>query len=184
MPAAFWPWCCRICRRCESSASLPRGAMSLNIDDLLAPLPEVIRLGGSGPFVINLSASATPIDLPEGELTAHEYATVYQITRTEDRRVRYRLRFGPFSTEDEAVAVLEKVRAVYPTALTATADADDLRAIAASRAKAESRMARKPPKAVVETPMVIQMSPSVAPAAVASPKPLAPVVPVASVVPV
>jgi len=159
--------------------------MSLNIDDLLAPLPEVIRLGGSGPFVINLSASATPIDLPEGELTAHEHATVYQITRTEDRRVRYRLRFGPFSTEDEAVAILEKVRTVYPTALTATADADDLRAIAASRAKAESRMAaRKPPKVVVETPMVIQTSPSIAPAAVASPKTLAPVAPVVPVAPV
>jgi SPOR domain len=139
--------------------------MALNIDDLLAPLPEVLRLGGSGPFVINLTASATPIQLPEGELTAHEHADVYQIQRTEDRRVRYRLRYGPFTTEDEAIAVLEKVRAVYPTALTATADAEDLRAIAAGQAKAQSRRAtKKSPTVMVQRP-VIQMSPSVAPAA-------------------
>jgi hypothetical protein len=151
--------------------------MSLNIDDLLAPLPEVPRLGGSGPFVINLSASATPIALPEGELTAHEHACVYQIQRTEDRRVRYRLRFGPFATEDEAIAVLEKARSVYPTALTATADAEDLRAIAASRAKAESRKAaRKPPKAAQKA-AIAQPSPATAPVAViarASAAPLAP----------
>jgi hypothetical protein len=154
------------------------GTMALTIDELLAPLPEVIRLGGTGPFVINLSASATPIDLPEGELTAHEHAIVYQIQRTEERRVRYRLRFGPFSTEDEAITVLEKVRAVYPTALTATADADDLRAIAAGQAKAQSRKAaKKGPTAVAERPMVIQMSPSVAPAAVAPLESLAPAAP-------
>jgi sporulation related protein len=113
----------------------------LCIDDLLAPLPEKTRLGGPGPFVINLSASTAPIDLPSGSIAGCQHGHVYQVQRTEDRRVRYRLRFGPIATEDEADAVLEKVRDVYPSALTATADADDLRAIAGIQAKVTAQLA-------------------------------------------
>ena len=36
----------------------------LTIDDLLEPLPASPRLGGPGPFVINLSASTAPISVP------------------------------------------------------------------------------------------------------------------------
>jgi hypothetical protein len=107
----------------------------LSIDDLLAPLPEVARLGGTGPFVINLSASTAPIALPAKSLAGCEQAHMYQLQRMEDRRPRYRLRVGPFGSEDEADAILKIVRDIYPGALTATADADDLRAIAALRAK-------------------------------------------------
>jgi hypothetical protein len=108
----------------------------LSIDDLLAPLPETARLGGPGPFVINLSASTAPIDLPVKAIADYQHAYVYQVQRMEDRRPRYRLRLGPFTSEDEAEAILQKVRDIYPCALTATADADDLRAIATLRAKA------------------------------------------------
>ncbi len=107
----------------------------LSIDDLLAPLPESARLGGPGPFVINLSASTAPISQPIKGVVGCPQAHVYQIQRTEDRRPRYRLRLGPFSTEDEAEAVLEKVRDIYPSALTATAEAEDLRALEAIQAK-------------------------------------------------
>jgi hypothetical protein len=108
----------------------------LCIDDLFAPLPERTRLGGSGPFVINLSASTAPIGLPPVKSIAEcQTAFVYHVQRTEDRRLRYRLRLGPFATEDEADAILDKVRDLYPSALTATADAEDLRAIATIRAK-------------------------------------------------
>ncbi len=110
---------------------------NLNIDDLFAPLSETHRLGGSGPFVINLSASTAPISLPVTRIADGQGAHMYQIQRNEDRRIRYRLRLGPFANEDEADTVLKLVREVYPTALTATADADDLRAIAAIEAKAE-----------------------------------------------
>ena len=68
----------------------------LTIDDLLAPLPETVRLGGPGPFVINLSTSTAPIELPLKGLVGCDHAHVYQVHRTEDRRVRYRLRLGPF----------------------------------------------------------------------------------------
>ncbi len=107
----------------------------LSIDDLLAPLPEAPRLGGPGPFVINLSASTAPISQPIKGVVGCPDSHVYQIQRAEDRRLRYRLRLGPFMTEDEADAVLVKVRDIYPGALTATADAEDLRALEAIQTK-------------------------------------------------
>jgi hypothetical protein len=126
--------------------------MPLSIDDVLPPLPEAPRLGGAGPFVINLSASTTPTSPPATDLPGCETLTVYQIQRMEDRRVRYRLRLGPFLAEDEAIAALERVRSVYPTALTATAEADDLRTMATIRAKADQRKAAKKPQVAVEAP--------------------------------
>lgn len=108
---------------------------SLTIDDLLAPVPEAARLGGPGPFVINLSASSAPIAVPAKSFPGCPNAYVYQVQRMEDRRPRYRLRLGPFAKEDDADVTLKKVRDIYPGALTATADADDLRAIATIRAK-------------------------------------------------
>jgi hypothetical protein len=119
---------------------------NLSIEDLFATLPEKARLGGPGPFVINLSVSAAPIELPPRGFDGCPQAHLYQLQRTEDRRPRYRLRLGPFAREDEADAVLEKVRDSYPGALTATADGDDLRAIAALQAKAyPSRVAASSP---------------------------------------
>jgi hypothetical protein len=108
----------------------------LSIDDLLTPLPQTARLGGPGPFVINLSASGAPIGLPEKSMAKNAY--VFQVQRIEDGRQRYRLRLGPFANEDEADAVLQSVREIYPSALTATADLQDLRAIAAMQAKASA----------------------------------------------
>jgi hypothetical protein len=61
---------------------------------------------------------------------------MYRIQRIEDGRMRYRLRLGPFVREDEADAVLLRVRNDYPSALTATASAEDLSAIATMQAKA------------------------------------------------
>ena len=158
----------------------------LSIDDLLAPLPEVARLGGPGPFVINLSASTAPIALPTKSIAGCERAHMYQLQRTEDRRPRYRLRLGPFGSEDEADAILKFVRDIYPGALTATADADDLRVIATLRAKigalppapqdVSTRPDAKP--TVSAAPMAVAVPTlSVTPAAPA--KPMAPPVPAA-----
>jgi hypothetical protein len=117
------------------NSPLTREIWHLSIDDLLAPTPETPRLGGEGPFVINLSASTAPISVPITGV-ADGPGHVYQLQRPEDGRMRYRLRLGPFAKEEEADAVLLKVREVYPSALTATAGPDDLRAIAALQAKA------------------------------------------------
>ncbi len=111
----------------------------LSIDDLLEPVSQTPRLGGPGPFVINLSASTAPISQPSNGFVECTQAHVYQIQRLEDRRMRYRLRLGPFPSEDEADAVLAKVRDTYPSALTATAEPDDLRSIAALQAKLDAQ---------------------------------------------
>jgi hypothetical protein len=102
----------------------------LSIEDLFQPVREAPRLGGDGPFVINLSVSTAPISVPTKALTNSPLdAHVYQIQVTEDGRTRYRLRFGPFASEDQADAILAEVRDTYPGALTATASASDLRVI-------------------------------------------------------
>jgi sporulation related protein len=112
----------------------------LSIEDLFQPVQEAPRLGGDGPFVINLSVSTAPINVPTKAFTNSPLdALVYQIQVTEDGRTRYRLRLGPFASEDEADAILAEVRDTYPGALTATASASDLRVIATMQAKADSR---------------------------------------------
>jgi SPOR domain len=117
----------------------------LSIEDLFQPVQEASRLGGEGPFVINLSVSTAPISLPTKSFTSRHSAHVYQIQVTEDGRTRYRLRLGPFTTEDEADAILAEVRDTYPGALTATAGASDLRAIGSVQAKAEQRQSAQRP---------------------------------------
>ena len=112
----------------------------LSIEDLFQPVQEAPRLGGDGPFVINLSVSTAPINVPTKAFTNSPLdALIYQIQVTEDGRTRYRLRLGPFASEDEADAILAEVRDTYPGALTATASASDLRVIATMQAKADNR---------------------------------------------
>jgi hypothetical protein len=94
------------------------------------------RLGGTGPFVINFHASTAPIGLPSKSPAGNEHARLYQIQRVDDGRIRYRLRLGPFTTEDEAEMALALARLEYPGALMVTAAADDLHAIAMVRGKA------------------------------------------------
>src|SRR5579859_2169922 len=93
------------------------------------------RFDSVGPFVINLRASTAPIGLPPRSPIGSENARLYQIQRVDDGRVRYRLRLGPFATEDEAEAMLTQVRLEYPCALTVAAAADDLHAIALVRGR-------------------------------------------------
>jgi hypothetical protein len=110
----------------------------LSIEDLFQPVTGAQRLGGNGPFVINLSVSTAPITIPTKLFDGCREAHIYQIQVTEDGRTRYRLRLGPFANEDQADAILAEVRETYPGALTATAGAPDLRAIASIQPKVES----------------------------------------------
>jgi hypothetical protein len=126
----------------------------LSIEDLFQPVQEAPRLGGDGPFVINLSVSTAPISVPTKALTNSPLAAhVYQIQVTEDGRTRYRLRLGPFASEDEADAILAEVRDTYPGALTATASGSDLRVIATMQAKADHR-----PTAQRQADLVVEKS--------------------------
>src|SRR5258708_2596537 len=126
----------------------------LSIEDLFQQVQEAPRLGGDGPFVITLSASTAPISVPTKAFTSSRLdAHVYQIQVTEDGRTRFRLRLGPFASEDEADAVLAEVRDTYPGALTATATAADLRVIGNMQAKAEQRQSSQK-----QTDLVIEKS--------------------------
>jgi hypothetical protein len=124
----------------------------LSIEDLFSPVHEKQRLGGDGPFVINLSVSTAPINPPTKKFAGCRDAHIYQIQVTEDGRMRYRLRLGPFASEDAADATLEEVRDMYPGALTATALPADLRAIASIQAKLDAvkPAPKMPAKAAVE----------------------------------
>src|ERR1700743_2335650 len=115
----------------------------LSIEDLFQQVQEAPRLGGDGPFVINLSVSTAPINLPTKPFRSRQDAHVYQIQVTEDGRTRFRLRLGPFKTEDEADAMLAEVRDTYPGALTATASSSDMRVIESMEAKANQRQANQ-----------------------------------------
>ncbi|HEX4151834.1 MAG TPA: hypothetical protein VHY75_06450 [Steroidobacteraceae bacterium] len=158
----------------------------LSVDDLLEPILETPRLGGPGPFVINLIASSAPLGPPAKDLGMAAGVHVYQIQRTEDHRPRYRLRVGPFITELEAEVVLAIVRDVYPGALTATADSDDLRALAAFRPKSGGTTTPALPAAIVPpataTPAAAATPaatpppatvPTAAPSPAAAPRPIA-----------
>ena len=116
------------------------------------------RLGGTGPFVINLHASTAPIGLPSKSPAGNEHARLYQIQRVDDGRIRYRLRLGPFATEDEAEIALAQARLEYPGALMVTAATDDLHAIALVRGRvnsggssADTQTADVVPQSVVDT---------------------------------
>jgi hypothetical protein len=146
------------------------------------------RLGGVGPFVINLHASTAPIVLPAKSPVGGEQARLYRIQRVDDGRVRYRLRFGPFATEDEAEAVLAKVRLEYPCALLVTAAADDLHAIALVRGKThpgdpppDTHVTPAPPPAAATAAVAPAPAPAMAVAAIA-PAP-APAMAVAAIAP-
>jgi hypothetical protein len=143
----------------------------LTIDDLLEPLPASPRLGGPGPFVINLSASTAPISVPMKTVADHPGTYVYQIQRTEDRRVRYRLRLGPFETEAEAEALLTTVREIYPSALTASAEAEDLRSIESIKTKIEAQQLAAVKAAVSKAAAAPLANARPGPARVAPPEP-------------
>jgi hypothetical protein len=140
------------------------------------------RLGGVGPFVINLQASTAPIGVPAKNPAGSEQARLYRIQRVDDGRIRYRLRLGPFATEDEAEAMLAKVRLEYPCALLVTAAADDLQAIAWVRGKANSAESSVDTRATDVVPQsVVELTRSTAPITAT---PVAPVPAVAAPAPV
>jgi hypothetical protein len=135
----------------------------LSIDDLLGPLPETFRLGGSGPFVINLRASNMSMNPIANVLEGFDDLHLYQIQRIEDDVQRFRLRLGPFTSEEAADAVLLKVRDRYPCALTATAVADDLQAI---------ELLQRPKEKTPAAPASAAQAPAAEPA-IAAPEPAA-----------
>jgi hypothetical protein len=134
----------------------------------LAPTAEA----GSSLFLINLCASMAPVQLTNKTLPGLENYRLYQVTRVEDGRTRYRLRLGFFATQAEAEEVLAKVREQYPTAFTACLCEEDrrhTRGYVVKAAPAKSQMS-----VVRSTPAKPAAKPAAAPRpAAATPKPQA-----------
>ncbi len=99
----------------------------LSIDDLFVTPVETPPLEGPGPFVINLSASTAPIGIPATGLSGFEKLKLYQLSRKEDGRDRFRLRLGFFDTPAAANEALAALRELYPSAFATNATEDDQR---------------------------------------------------------
>jgi hypothetical protein len=91
-------------------------AESLNASDGAEPL-----------FVINLCAAMTPQNLHDTGIPGIDRYKLYQVSRMEDGRRRYRLRLGFFTSEAAAEDVLVSVRSRYATAFTACLCDEDLK---------------------------------------------------------
>lgn len=87
----------------------------------------IIAMPSEPLFVINLYAAMTPIDLTDHAISGFEQFKLYQVSKMEDGRRRYRLRMGFFSTEAQAEDVLATVRARYATAFTSCLSQEDLK---------------------------------------------------------
>ncbi|MGC3982932.1 MAG: hypothetical protein QM808_16900 [Steroidobacteraceae bacterium] len=98
--------------------------------EIVKPQTEQIpQSAGTAPdlFVINLCASMTPMPAVPKNLKGFEKYKLYQVSRQEDGRRRFRLRLGFFISEADAEWVLNSVRSLYPAAFTGCVTQEDMR---------------------------------------------------------
>ncbi len=88
---------------------------------------SVAVMSATGVFVINLYASMTPMPSVPKSLKGYESYRLYQVSKVEDGRHRYRLRLGFFNSEADAEIALASLRSLYPAAFTSRAGAEDMR---------------------------------------------------------
>ncbi|HZO22317.1 MAG TPA: hypothetical protein VFB37_07395 [Steroidobacteraceae bacterium] len=99
----------------------------------------------SGPFVLNLCSSTTPMALPKAEQPELKRFSFFVSRRFEEGRERFRLHMGYFSTLAEAEEWLGAVRDIYPGAWAGEAPGKKLRERAVAAAAAQARHAAGPP---------------------------------------
>ena len=147
------------------------------------PTPSAVRAVPSasvGPYVINLSASTTPMALSKP--TAPELArfTFFVSRRREDGRERFRLHMGYFGTRDEAEQLLAVIRDLYPAAWVGEAPGKKLKAESAASPARTAPAVPAPAAAAPTAPAVSRPAPA-APAARAPAAPPPPMAPAARV---
>jgi len=98
----------------------------------------------SGPFVLNLCSSTTPMALAQVDLPELKRFTFFVSRRFEEGRERFRLHMGYFTTQAEAEEWLSVVRDIYPGAWAGEAPGKKLRARAAAAAAAQAQHAIGP----------------------------------------
>jgi hypothetical protein len=166
----------------------------------LAPAPEDGRQSppaqGDALFVINLSASTTPVALTSPERPELKHFTFFVSRRREEGRERFRLHMGYFQTQAEAEKLLDIVRDIYPGAWAGLAPGQRLRSSAKplpsqagpppAKPFAEPRRERAAPPAPTPAAPRLQVVDSPAAVAPAVPRPIAapPVQPTVAALPV
>src|SRR5579863_1880519 len=98
----------------------------------------------TGPFVLNLCSSTTPMALAQTDLPELKRFTFFVSRRFEEGRERFRLHMGYFATLAEAEEWLNVVREIYPGAWAGEAPGRKLRERAAAAAADQARHAAGP----------------------------------------
>ena len=98
----------------------------------------------TGPFVLNLCSSTTPMALAQTDLPELKRFTFFVSRRFEEGRERFRLHMGYFATLAEAEEWLAVVREIYPGAWAGEAPGRKLRERAAAAAAAQAQHAAGP----------------------------------------
>jgi len=170
---------------CDGEVSVEENTSKIYVEPAAALLrapPDIANGVGSPLFVINLCASQAPNPQTGKTLPGLESYRLYQVSRVEDGRTRYRLRLGFFTSEADANVVLATVRASFATAFTACL-ADEDRRFARGYLPETAPVARPRPVAVVTqaspqpaakpvAPAVAKaVTPATAPAVAARPAP-------------
>src|SRR6185437_13696208 len=106
--------------------------------------PAAASSADSGPFVLNLCSSTTPMALAQNDLPELKRFTFFVSRRFEEGRERFRLHMGYFTTLAEAEEWLNVVREIYPGAWAGEAPGKKLRARAAAAAAAQAQHAVGP----------------------------------------
>jgi hypothetical protein len=122
----------------------------------------------TGPFVINLCSSNTPMALSQPQAAELKRFTFFVSRRLEDRRERFRLHMGYFDSLQEAEEWLSTVRGVYPGAWAGEAPGKRLRERAAAAPAAVSGAPQPTPAAPPNLVRVTQPTPRPALAATKS----------------
>jgi hypothetical protein len=124
-----------------------------------------VTAADSGPFVLNLTSSTTPMALAHPDLAELKRFTFFVSRRFEEGRERFRLHMGYFTTLAEAEEWLAVVREIYPGAWAGEAPGKKLRARAAAAAAAQAQHALGP------QPQPRSALPNLPPAATTNPTP-------------
>src|ERR1700744_1347423 len=103
-----------------------------------------VTAADSGPFVLNLTSSTTPMALAHPDLAELKRFTFFVSRRFEEGRERFRLHMGYFSTLKEAEEWLVAVRDIYPGAWAGEAPGKKLRERAVAAAAAQASHAAGP----------------------------------------
>jgi hypothetical protein len=113
--------------------------------------PDVGRR--SGPYVIILRTSSTPITVVPEAMPRFEPLHIYQLQRHEGNQSQFRLCIGIIETNLEADAILDLVSEFYPRARREPAQDDDQAAVK------RKVMAARPPKRSAQTPQLQRPNP-------------------------